>query len=589
MHPVIHKIGHHTKRHYHERYVKPHGVRAHLILTIDGILVAIILGLLALGSYFAFVYDPLRDTFGMRFEEAALASGGTAEIALTIENRGDTGLEDASVDVFFPPQFRVYSRSTESEHDIEIGAIPKGASLTYRFQGLLLGPEGEAPVYARMKATDGFGATDERFIEGRLTWSENRLKLAWDVPATVLSGQDIPLTLRARNASDFTMQDARLKLDFPEGFSVRLSTPPIATDGIPLGEFRPGDEITVDILGSFPKDTALSASRFGAELYLAEGDARTLAAETSSDVAVISADVTVAASFSEEASYAKPGDLVPVRISYRNDSPHTLTDVKLRLPLDIRVSDLKASTALEGGLAGSALAWESVTTPELASVAPGAGGVVEGTIAVLGAISKYSTDPALELKPEAVFSITDFDVTDARLFGEGESRKIAGRVETAGVARYYTNEGDQIGRGPLPPRVGAATRYWVVLKAENGASEARDARMTIQLPDYVTWTGKAAVTAGFEVQASEDGTLLVWNIGSIPAHAGVSSSAPNVSLELALTPTASQANTSPRLISGATLTATDSWTGLSLSSSQGPLTTELPTDPFIEGRTVVRP
>jgi len=590
MHPVFHRIRHHAKRHFHEHYVKPHGARAHLILTIDGILVAIILGLLALGSYFAFVYDPLRDTFGMRFEEATLSSGGSAEIALTIENGGDTGLHDAAIDLFFPPEFRVVSQLKESDHDeVEVGTIPEGATVTYRFIGVLLGPPGEAPVFARMRATDGFGTTDERFIEGRLTWDDNRLKLDWDVPKTVLSGQDIPVTLKVRNVSDLTLQASHLELELPEGFTVRVSSPALGKGGIPLGEFRPGDEVEVELVGSFPKDTTLSSSSFGASLYLDEDGAKTLAAATAKDIAVISADVRVTASFTEDVAYARPGDLVGFRIEYRNDSPHTLTDLKLRLPLDIRVADLSGSTAVEGGRAGSALGWESVTLPALASIPPGASGTVEGEVRLLDAISKYSVDPTLELKPEAVFSIDAFDVRDARLFGEGASRKIAGRIETAGVARYFTNEGEQIGRGPLPPRVGAATRYWVVLKADNGATEAQNARMVITLPPHVTWTGKGAVTAGFEVQEAEGGRKLIWNIGSIPAHAGLVSPAPNVSVELALTPTSDLIGFSPELISGAVLTATDSWTGLEMRSIFGNLTTALPTDPYIKDRTTVRP
>lgn len=590
MHPIFHRIGHHARRHYHERYVKPHGAKAHIILTIDGILVSFILALLGLGAYFAFVYDPLRDTFAMRFEETTLVAGSASEVALTVENTGKTGLSDVSVDLFFPPQFRVFSQAQETDRDeVAFGSLPAGASVTYRFQGILLGPAGEAPVFARMRGTDGFGETDERFISGRLVWTENRLALDWDVPTTVVRGQDIPMTLRVRNLSSLTLDSARLDLILPEDFTVRLSTPPIGPDGILLGELRPGDEFSIDFLGSFGDGAEVTAEPLRAGLFWSEDSGETLVATTETEIAVITADIRLEAAFVNPQTHVLPGSDIPFTISYENASPHTLTDLKLRLPLDIRIADLKGSVADEGGAAGSSLGWESVTLGSLGEIPPGGTGTVTGTIRLLTDISRYSTDPLLELKPEAVFDIGEFGISEARLFGEGQAVKVAGRVDVAGVARYYTNEGDQIGRGPLPPRVGAATRYWVVLKAQNGATEAKNARLTVRLPEHVRWTGKAAVTAGFEIQEAEGGQLLTWNIGSIPAHAGIVSPAPNASIELALTPTSELIGTAPALISGATLTATDAWTGLEMSSQQASLTTELSTDPFIDGRTIVRP
>ena len=202
-------------------------------------------------------------------------------------------------------------------------------------------------------------------------------------------------------------------------------------------------------------------------------------------------------------------------------------------------------------------------------------------------ISPYVTNPRLRAQPTAAFSIDDPPMSGAQVSGAAVETKITGSARFRAAARFYTAEGDQLGRGPLPPKVGATTRYWIFASLETGATEVRDGVAVFRLPANVAWTGRAAVTVGQDL--IQEGDRLVWRLGTIDAHAGVRHEAPSASFEIALTPSSDQARTAPFLLRDASFTGQDAWTETPLASSQGGLTTQLSGDPGVQGRSVVRP
>jgi hypothetical protein len=86
--------------------------------------------------------------------------------------------------------------------------------------------------------------------------------------------------------------------------------------------------------------------------------------------------------------------------------------------------------------------------------------------------------------------------------------------------RYYAATGDQLGIGPLPPRVGETTRYWVRL-----SSEAFRAHLV--LGKNVRFTGRKAANNIFEIELTPDASQK----GSVPvlieSAAGIDTNIPN--------------------------------------------------------------
>jgi hypothetical protein len=110
------------------------------------------------------------------------------------------------------------------------------------------------------------------------------------------------------------------------------------------------------------------------------------------------------------------------------------------------------------------------------------------------------------------------------------------KIVLRATARYFTPEGDQIGRGPLPPRVNETTRYWVTWSVQSLLSQAEPFEITARLPEYVQWTGRVAATMGASPRYNETQRAVTWELPELDPVLGDQRPAASVSFELAVTP-----------------------------------------------------
>lgn len=560
----------HAKRHYHAYYKSRYHERAHLVYLFDAVLVSAALFLLALGSYFAWFYHPLRDDFRLGVATVGEMVGGQeGEISVFIENVGKETLRNATLAVHLPASFLAADGQVGTRM-IEIGLLPEGASAQYRFRGTPLGAPQDARIVAHFTAEGDAGRHDEKLASADLRWEKNLVETRFEAPSAIVPGQTARFRLFVKNGAAFPIDSASVKLTWPEGFRLINATPPVYRGIAALGTLEPGAEAVVEIAGRFASaddfqslEAALNGTVDGRAFTLAEAD---------SDIQLLDAGLELSAVFADAApAYAAPGEEMPVVVRYRNDGAELLQGVTLGIAEDARTI--------------ASVRWEE--SADVGDLAPGENGQRTAFVRVLDPVSRYVTDPTLRVTPTARFSLGKPGLEDVDAAGAGAERKISGDATLRAAARYFTSEGDQIGRGPLPPKVGATTRYWVFASLATGATRLDGATLSFDLPAGVAWTGRASVTAGDDLVLAGD--RLVWRLGTIAAHASVLHEAPSVSFEVALTPTAAQAGTSPALLSSAAFTATDAWTGADLAETAAGLTTALPGDPKVAGRTVVRP
>lgn len=567
---IIQHVHGHAKRHYEKHYRTHYQQRAHLVFLLDTVLVTTALALLALGSYFSWFYHPLRDDFRLGVATIGDVVGAQeGEISVYVENISKDALRNGRLTVHLPAAFLAADGRTGTR-EIEISTLPAGASAQYRFRGMPLGAPHTAKVVAHFEATGTDGRHDERLIAGDFAWEKSLIETRFEAPESVIPGQTARFRVQVKNAAALDIENASLKMTWPEGFKLINATPPVYRGSIALGTLDAGEEAYVDFTARLVSAVAFQKIRAELTGTISERAFSLYASEV--EIALADAGLEISAAFAEGApAYARPGEEMPAIIRYRNDGAQPLKDLTLAVTPDPRTI--------------ASVRWEPSAT--IGDLAPGASGERTAFVRVLDPISRYVVNPNLRVTPTARFSVASPKVDGAEVAGASVERKVAGAARVRAAARFFTSEGDQIGRGPLPPKVGSATRYWIFASLETGAAELHGGTMSFGLPDGVAWTSRAVVTTG--VDAVIEGGLLVWRLGTVPAHAGMLSEAPSISFEVALTPTASQSGTTPLLISSAAFTGTDAWTGADLSSNQGGLTTALPGDPGINGRTTVRP
>ncbi len=571
---ILHKVHGHAKNHYHRHYKTRYQERAHLVFLLDVVLVSIALFMLGLGLFFRWFYHPLRDDFKMSLlTEQTITAGKETTFTVRIINGGVTDLHGAKLAVHLPDAFvpaEMPPRFDAEEGRIAIGDMPAHISNEYRFRGTLLGPAREADVYVHFTATNDAGTSDEKLTKGVLHWQENTIVTRIEAPDAVVPGQTATFAIRVKNGSAFSFETATIVPTWPKDFRLQNATPPVYRGAIALGRLDAGEEIVVKFSGRFTGISDLL--HFSAALNgVLNGHAFALS-EATTDVRMASVDVNVEAVFPDGAtSFVRPGQEVAVTVRYRNEGKQTVKNMTLAIAPD-------ANTL-------GAVRWE--TSARIDALAAGEAGERKAFVRVKDAVSRYVVNPMFRAVPQATFSIDDPKITDAQIAGTAVETKIAGTAKLRAVARYYTSDGDQLGRGPLPPRVGKTTRYWIFASLETGGAETSGGVATFRLPGGVAWTGRSTVTAGQDL--SLEGDRLVWHIGTTSAHAGLLSEAPSASFEVSLTPDSAHVGTAPFLLAEASYMGEDAWTGEALTSSQAGLTTQLPGDPAVAGRTVVKP
>ncbi len=146
---------------------------------------------------------------------------------------------------------------------------------------------------------------------------------------------------------------------------------------------------------------------------------------------------------------------------------------------------------------------------------------------------------------------------------------VAATVQVNALTRYYSPEGDQLGRGPLPPTVGETTRYLAVLEVVGERGRISNPAIELTSAPGTRFTGKFFVDEGEVGKTSTtSANELHWEGSRLR----------NVTttwfFEVALTPTEEQIGTIPLLVS-ARFNATDETTGRLISSTFPSITTVL--------------
>lgn len=146
----------------------------------------------------------------------------------------------------------------------------------------------------------------------------------------------------------------------------------------------------------------------------------------------------------------------------------------------------------------------------------------------------------LILRPNVNFKAQVANLPTSQLTAEtvAPDLKIGTQVILEPEIRYYTQEGDQLGRGPLPPQVSKETKYWVFIPLTNSTSKIKNLKLTANLPNYVSYTGKSSVSNGNNPVYDNNQRKISWVLNSLPAHTQA-----GVYFEISWTPSAEQLNT----------------------------------------------
>jgi len=201
----------------------------------------------------------------------------------------------------------------------------------------------------------------------------------------------------------------------------------------------------------------------------------------------------------QENLIVNPGEDLKYTLFYRNNSDITLFDVAVRVNLEGAILDFERVDLDKGVARDGSVIWTKDQIPEFAELPAGASGELKFKIGT----SKI-VEPAKVLKFGGILkSWVDWSYKIKSVFGESANftgefleNKINSDLTAQVLARYFSPEGDQLGRGPLPPEVGEVTKYWIFLSVDNNLNDVSDVSVMAYLPPNVEWTKAMSVSLG---------------------------------------------------------------------------------------------
>ncbi len=561
-------------KHYHKK-------RHHLIIDLALSGVVVILGVLIGYLWIApILFAPVISFKLVNKEPLKSLARGEWQVRLT--NTSKDPLTNIKVGLHAPKNVLIEANDSA----LSLATLPPGASTEVAWQGRILGRLQADGSFASedIVLTSDYDRKEKHHQElSHLVVRPEGSELMFDLkgPTTVVTGESAEWTLVLKNSSDQTYK-ASGNWSASSGIK-SLGSPTFTASLSP----RQNQEVVLRGNSFLSKE---SSEKITVEAGVREQDEFYPQVREEIGVRVVSSRVAVTMTVTDGRSLVRPGEVLPFSIHYQNNESEVIENLVIETNLSpdyFVLATLSSAEARDNGQ--HQLRWSVLGRPTLTRLEPGASGDLQFFVQVRKPIVLTSHETVSNLPAEVALSYIQSSRSAEALKVRGilSSLPLETVVNLETAVRYFAFGGEQLGRGPLPPRVGRETRYWVFLKLSNTTSAAQDGLVTMRLASGVRWTGQ--VSAKEPLEYARDSGVVTWRVGELKAWDGYNTPGPEAAFEIAFTPTASQTGQAPPLVLEQSFTGQGSVTNQPIKILLPPLTTNLTGDSIAVGKGFVKP
>src|SRR5574343_668192 len=400
----------------------------------------------------------------------------------------------------------------------------------------------------------------------------------------VNSGQEFEMTAVINSNSKEVIKNLLFKAYYPFGYTYLSSDIKPLSDNSTwrIGDIPPGSKKTIKIKGKLDgQDDDLRVFKFSTGAFSVRNE-KVIATEftnSSHEVSIKKPFMTVKVltDGNEEnqdyiGSFNQP---IRVELSYFNNLQIPIIDGEIRVKLSGTAFD-RLSVNTDDGLYNSSeqtIVWNGVANSQLRNIDGGGTGKVSFTIIPrdVSTFQKSISNPYLK-----------FDVSvkgnrnSESNFPESLTSTVSKQVRIPSIAsltgQVMRSRGPFQNTGFIPPKSDQPTTYTIALDVDNTSNTASNAIVDTSLPPYVQWTGKISPESEDIVYNQADGHIR-WNIGNISTFTRGTSKHKKVFFQVIVTPSITQVDQIPVILNPSQFTAQDDFTGETLRSNLGSLTT----------------
>ncbi len=524
------------------------------------------------------------------------ASGGDIALTIDFQNQEPVGLLNGQLTVEYPEGFTYTSSSVASSNDFHnafpVGRIASGRAGEVVIHGTIIGS-----VDAKLTFTAtltyrpaNFSSDFQEQGSATVTISSSILGVTIDGPTKIAPSGSGTWSMTLNNTSDHDIHHVRLDAVIPDGLTL-TKVSPAASEGTAswiLDTLAQGDKKVMTLTGT-ANGTLGDSLELQAKVGIINA-AGGLDPQDQQSLLIILINTglttTVAINGQTDSSSAVPGDTLNYTIRVANKGDAEVADVTVSATLDGSGLDLTTlANPLKAAVKNKTLTWTKQQVTGLSVVQPGHDVSLTfsvGTTKNLVVKNDSDRDPhvSLTVVTAAPSLATNTNTSTPSTVALTKYQTIF--ISTAD-ARYYDDNQVAVGTGPVPPAVAKTTSYRVIWKVTNSTSDATDQVVSTTLPVGVLWTGQNIGRDAGDIAFDPNSRTVRWTLNKVPAGTGSRLPTLTAHFDVSITPTSDQVGSVVVLTDTTTGTATDSYSGKSLSSTSSSLTTDVPNDPQAAG------
>lgn len=516
----------------------------------------------------------------------------TFGVKVTNNNNADLQLVDMSVD--FPAGATDPNDSTKTLTSSEelLGNIAVGQSTSTSVSAIIFGEENtqKTITVTLTYQVKGSSAIFTKVATYDILINSSPIIVTATSFASITSDQEFDMTINLKSNSQDVLKNVILKADYPFGYTfISSNIAPLSDNATwKIGDIPSGGQQVIIIHGKLEGEDADTRVFH----FSAGAQSSTNASVIGTEYGVVTQNITIEKPFISLGigidNDTTSADVVGhfnspnrVIVSWFNNLSTAVSNAIITVNLSGTAYD-KTKVEPDLGYFNSAqnqIIWNQQTNPELASVAAGANGTVSFSITpnIVASTSGQSTNPSVTISASVSADRTQDSGTSGTLSASvSRNIKVASSISLSG--RIVRSTGPFTNTGPIPPQSEQKTTYTVIWTISNTTSSVSNAQVVATLPPYVTWLGATSPSTE-DITYDQNTGVVTWNAGSVNPSSTNSANRREVDFQISFQPSVTQVLSDPTLVNQATLTATDDFTGATLTSMQDYLTTSFSTDP----------
>ena len=557
------------------------------------------IALVAGGAYYFAYSGGSADGVQIAFKAPeTIAYGAPFEFKIGIGNSSSAVWKNASLSLALPSGFVFMDGATGTGFMVkQLGDVGKGSFTEIPFK-IMAVAEAEAnvdgtalsiallavPFQTELSyAQDGSSTVFQKKEQWLPPVPSSAFKLAIEAPEKAASGEEIKLVIAYANKTGEDLDGLTVRIAYPNSFTFSSAStdPDRGNDIWNIGGLKNGSSDTLTVKGRF---NGVGTGRFSVAVVRSSGLSNYPIAVAAVLVAIENALIGIAMDVNDTEDFvAHVGDTLAYTVSYTLDgmiAPKGGLDITADLlsPLFDASSIVLADGGIfRRGASGSPQIVWHVAKPDTE------GGSVGFSVKVkpdYGIRRLGDRNFILKVHGEVVAG-----TTSAALDYE---TKLAGQTLVTAKGYFRDADSGMVNKGTLPPTVGTATQYTIHWRIINYATDVRGITVRASLPAGVTVTG--SVKSNINTKPSYDASAkeVLWKIDRISATTGLFGIAPEAIFQVSSVPEASMKGKNAPLLGVTDLSATDDFTGKTITTTAPAVTTALPDDPTIVDQGLVQ-